>query len=145
METYGDFMKYIFFIFILSTLNACATSNNQSVYEKLGGEKKIAEIVDNFINEISFDENIFKHFEESHVDRFREKLIEQLCVETGGPCTYSGDSMAEVHAKMNVTESEFNRTVDLLVSAMKTAAVPHRLQNKILARLAPMRGDIIYK
>lgn len=105
----------------------------------------ITEITDNFIYEIGFDENIVRHFQETNLDRFREKFIEQVCEVSGGPCTYSGDTMLDVHTKMNVTEAEFNRTVDLLVAAMNRSRVPHRVQNQLLARLAPTREDIIYK
>ncbi len=120
-------------------------SSSRSLYDELGGMPVIEKITDNFIEEISFDQQIVKHFKESDIDRFREKLNEQLCNVSGGPCEYTGDSMVDVHTKMNITEAEFNRTVDLLISAMNKAGVAHRTQNKLLARLAPMRGDIIYR
>lgn len=118
---------------------------SQTLYDELGGMPVIERITDNFIEEIGFDPRILKHFQDTKIERFREKFIEQICFDTGGPCTYSGDSMVHVHTKMQITEGEFNRTVDLLINAMTRAGVPHRSQNKLLAKLAPMRGDIIYR
>ncbi|RLU01405.1 MAG: group 1 truncated hemoglobin [Ketobacter sp.] len=127
-------------------LSACQTAPaGDALYQELGGMEGITEITDNFIYEIGFDENIVRHFQETNLDRFREKFIEQVCEVSGGPCTYSGDSMVEVHTNMNVTEAEFNRTVDLLVAAMNRSGIPHPVQNQLLARLAPTRPDIIYK
>lgn len=127
------------------TLSGCQLLNSSStLYDDLGGMPVIEKITDNFINEISYDQQIAQHFKDTKIDRFREKLIEQLCNVSDGPCQYSGDSMLDVHQKMNITEAEFNRTVDLLVNAMNQAGVPHRVQNRLLARLAPMRPDIIY-
>lgn len=127
-------------------LSACHTApTGSSLYQELGGMEGITDITNNFIYEIGFDENIVRHFQETNLDRFREKFIEQVCEVSGGPCTYSGDTMLDVHTKMNVTEAEFNRTVDLLVAAMNRSGIPHRVQNQLLARLAPTRPDIIYK
>lgn len=115
-----------------------------SLYEKLGGEAGVERIVDNFINEIGADEVVFEFFRHSDVGRFRTKITEHLCFISDGPCDYTGDSMIDVHANMAVTEAAFNRTVDLLVNAMNGAGVTHVDQNQLLARLAPLRKDIIY-
>lgn len=120
-------------------------SSSGSLYDELGGMPGIEKITDNFIEEIGFDQQIVRHFAETKIERFREKFIEQICAESGGPCQYSGDSMVDVHTKMNITEAEFNRTVDLLINAMNKAGVAHATQNRLLAKLAPMRGDIIYR
>ena len=134
-------------LFVCSVLlSACHTTpSGSSLYQDLGGMEGITDITNNFIYEIGFDENIVRHFQETNLDRFRDKFIEQVCEVSGGPCTYSGDTMLDVHTKMNVTEAEFNRTVDLLIAAMNRSGIPHRVQNQLLARLAPTRADIIYK
>lgn len=144
-------MTQRFFIYILLILlSACShierdQVSDQSLFNDIGGMPVIETIVDNFIDEIGNDKIVLAHFAESDIDRFGEKLIEQLCMETGGPCQYTGDTMQQVHAGMHISESEFNRTVDLLVSAMTRAGVSHPLQNRVLKRLAPMREDIIYQ
>lgn len=133
------------FITVLCTSSCQTVSSGTTLYEQLGGEAGVAHIVDNFITEISFDPVIFKHFEESDQQRFRTKLIEQVCEISNGPCRYTGDSMQDTHKKMHITESEFNRTVDLLINAMNKAKVPHTAQNRLLARLKELRQDIIYR
>jgi len=128
-------------------VSACAHFQNPetSLYDQIGGKAAITQITDNFIRQIEFDREIFPYFAESNVDRFREKFEEHLCVQVNGPCEYTGDDMLAVHKGMNITEADFNRTVDLLINAMTDANVPHRLQNRILAKLAPMRSEMIYK
>lgn len=125
-------------------LSACASQPEQSVYQQLGGQEKVTEIVQNFIYEIEFNETIFEYFKETDIQRFHDKLIEHICVHTGGPCEYTGDTMEQVHSGMQITEADFNLTVDLLVNAMTKANIPHRLQNKVLAIFAPMRKQMIY-
>lgn len=105
----------------------------------------MAEIVDNFVYQIEYDAQILAYFEGSNIDRFKDKLTEQICFLSGGPCEYTGDSMEQVHQGMNITETDFNRTVDLLINAMNDADVPHTLQNQLLARLAPTRQEMLYR
>jgi hemoglobin len=128
-------------------LVACATPGKapQSLYDEIGGQPTIEAITDNFINEISFNETIYRYFEKTNITRFREKFIEHLCVNTGGPCTYTGDTMLRVHQGQNINETDFNLTVDLLVNAMKKAGLTYPQQNQVLKVLAPMRGEMLYK
>lgn len=125
--------------------NGCSSVPQSSLYERLGGALVVEQIVDNFIMEIGFDQQIYAFFAESDIDRFKQKMTEHLCLVADGPCQYSGDSMHDVHANMGVKEGDFNRTVDLLVNAMTKAGVPHPLQNQLIARLAPLREEIIYQ
>lgn len=142
----GDAMKKYFLLFLtMNILSACQTSPTEStLYAQLGGEAGIATIVDNFITEISYDPVIMQHFQDTSLQRFRSKQIEHMCQISDGPCRYTGDSMVNVHQKMQITESEFNRIVDLLINAMNKANVPLQAQNRLLARMKGMRKDIIY-
>ena len=65
--------------------------------------------------------------------------------QAGGPCTYDGDDMVNTHIGMNIPEKHFNRVVDLLIAAMDAEQVPHPVQNRLLKRLAPLGGNIIYR
>ena len=136
-------LKGIIMLFISSMLFACA-SQSRSVYQQIGGAKVMAQIVDNFIAEIKQDDIMLSYFRGADVARFREKMNEHLCQLAGGGCTYTGDSMEEVHIGMNLTETHFNHGVDLFIRAMEKAGVPHRQQNKLLAVMVPTRDQMIY-
>jgi hemoglobin len=144
MDNFGDHMKNIILVcFTWIFLSAC-TSTQLSTYQQLGGQPKIAEIVDNFINEIEFDPVLYEFFKDSNIERFREKVSEHICMLTGGPCEYTGDEMEQVHTGMDISESEFNHTVDLFIIAMTKANVPHTVQNKVLAAIIHTRDEMIY-
>jgi len=129
----------------LLLLSACASPRPlQTLYVKLGGLGMIENIADAFINQIGESDQLYPFFENSSVDRFKEKFVEHICMISNGPCEYTGDSMQDVHANMGINEAIFNHTVEALTDAMSTVGVSHRLQNELLKRLAPMRKDIIY-
>lgn len=92
---------------------------------------------------IAGDPRIVRHFESIDIVRLRDKLVEQVCVEAGGPCTYTGDSMEESHKGQNLTPSDFNALVENLQAAMSSQGVAMPAQNRLLARLAPMRAQIV--
>lgn len=128
------------------TLGACsAVPDEDNLYLALGGEQAIAVIVENFILEIAGDERIIDHFEVSNVQRFRVMMNEHLCMVADGPCAYTGDSMIDTHAGMGVTEGDFNAIVENMMAAMNKAGIPLGPQNRLLARLATFRGEIIYR
>lgn len=138
-------MKQLFIICIAYLCLAACTSTPSSTYQQLGGQPKVAEIVDNFITEIEFDPQMYEFFKDSNINRFRDKLNEHICMLTGGPCEYTGDQMHQVHAGMNISESLFNHSVDLFINAMTQAGIPHSVQNQVLAEMIHTRDEMIYK
>ncbi len=137
--------KFTYTAALIAGLSCLNLAHADDYYQELGGKDGVEKIVDNFINEISFDKNIVKFFEGTDINRLREKLIEQFCHESGGPCEYTGDSMKDVHAGMQITKAEFNRVVELLQAAMDDAGTPQTAQNRLIRSLAPMRPDIIHR
>lgn len=143
-DNFGDTMKtFLLTCFLGFFLSACVTTHS-SIYQQLGGQSKVEEVVDNLITEIEFDPVMYGFFKDSSIPRFRKKIGEHICMLTGGPCEYTGDKMDQVHAGMNISESEFNHGVDLFIIAMTKAGIPHTVQNKILAVIVPTRDEMIY-
>ena len=140
------FTKYFYSLLIVVGLlvSGCATTSQKTLYEQLGGEAGINNIVENLVQEIGQDQQIFHYFAEARVSRFKENLIEHFCAISDGPCNYTGDNMVDIHTGMNIHEKDFNHLVDLLINAMDTEGIPHRIQNQLIARLAPLRKEIIY-
>ncbi len=132
-------------LFLAVLLGACAQqpARDDSLYRALGERPGITRIVEGTLLNIARDPRIVERFRKIDIQRLRNKLIEQFCVEAGGPCTYTGDSMAESHKGQNVSRSDFNALVEDLITAMEAQGVPVPAQNRLLARLAPMRGEVI--
>jgi hemoglobin len=130
---------------VVLTLAACAQQppKDDSLYRDLGEQEGITRIVEGMLLNIAADPRIVRHFEKIDIVRLRDKLVEQICVEAGGPCTYTGDSMEESHKGQHLTPSDFNALVENLQDAMTAEGVSIPAQNRLLARLAPMRAQVI--
>ncbi|AAO57662.1 MULTISPECIES: group I truncated hemoglobin [Pseudomonas syringae group] len=140
-------MRRVLIVLMLTILAGCAQQppRDDSLYQDLGQRAGIQRIVEGMLLNIAKDERIVEHFKKVNIVRLRDKLVEQLCVEAGGPCRYTGDSMAESHKGQNLTPSDFNALVENLIAAMDTENVPVPVQNRLIARLAPMRGEVLGK
>nr|WP_185753162.1 group 1 truncated hemoglobin [Pseudomonas fluorescens] len=134
-------------LILVLLLSACAQQppRDDSLYHDLGERPGITRIVEGMLLNIARDERIVERFRRIDIQRLRDKLVEQFCVEAGGPCVYSGDSMAESHKGQNVSRSDFNALVEDLIAAMDEQGISVPVQNRLIARLAPMRPDVIEK
>jgi len=128
-------------------LCACASPGKQheeqSLYEKLGGEAGVNKLTSDMIREIAADDHIRGHYKDTDIGRFHTMMQLQMCEKTGGGCIYTGDDMRRVHGGMNIKKSEFNSLVEAMMRAMDKNNIPISTQNQMLEIYAPMRADII--
>ncbi|NWD70839.1 group 1 truncated hemoglobin [Pseudomonas gingeri] len=138
-------MRVLKLLVIIALLAGCAQQppKDDSLYRDLGERAGINRIVEGMLLNIAHDPRIVERFRKIDIQRLRDKLVEQFCVEAGGPCVYTGDTMAESHKGQNVSRSDFNALVEDLIAAMDTLGIPVPVQNRLIARLAPMRGEVI--
>lgn len=126
-------------------LAACATSREPRLYDALGGDAGIEKLVDALVAEVHADARIGFLFAETDDAYFKARLREQLCAISDGGCDYTGLDMVEAHSGMDLSEAQFNDFVDASRRAMTRAGFAIGVQNRLLARLAPMRGDVIHQ
>lgn len=119
------------------------TAATRSLYDRLGGKSAITAVIDTFVARVAADTRINKKFAHSNIPRVKAMLVDQVCAQTGGPCTYTGRTMKEAHRNMRVTEGEFNALVEDLVAGLNVFKVPKAEQDELLAALGSMKGDIV--
>ncbi len=122
----------------------CASADD-SLYDRMGGAPVVAQVVDQLLDLSMADPRTKRSFQKINLKRLREKLNEQICALSNGPCQYTGDGMKEVHAGLDITDAEFNGQVENLITALDANGVGLREKNELLKRLAPMKRDVISK
>jgi hemoglobin len=116
---------------------------DKTLYESMGGETVLRTAVDHFADNVQTDNRINFTFAEADISKFKRLIFEQLCNLSGGPCKYTGRDMRTSHAKLKINNAEFNALAEDLYIALDQAGVPYRLQNKLMALLAPMQHQIV--
>ncbi len=119
-----------------------AQSEQSDLYQQLGKRTGIAQIVEDLLFLIVEDQRINQQFKGMDVARFHRNLTDQLCELSGGPCTYSGREMRELHADMAITDTQFNALAENLILAMEKNGVPTGAQNRLLKQLIPLYPDV---
>jgi hemoglobin len=124
---------------------AQTAAESDAVYQGLGGKQGIQKIVDRFLPIVLADVRIKDVFKDIDIDRLGLRLAEQFCQLSGGPCKYSGKDMKTIHADLAITNAQFNALTEDLQSAMEQQGIPSYVQNKLVAKLAPMQRHIVTK
>ncbi|BFM19139.1 group I truncated hemoglobin [Gilvimarinus japonicus] len=128
-----------------SVIGCTLSSQNISLYDRLGGESGVDAIVYQLLVNISQDPRVFERFNGVDIEKFRAGFAQYICSVSGGDCEYQGDNMQQVHAGHDYTDTEFNAIVGNLIQAMEHEGVPTRTQNALLRRLAPSYKDVVYQ
>jgi hemoglobin len=115
----------------------------QSLYQRLGGRDAIMAVAQGFEERAAKDSRINQKFARTNLNRLTKEFVDQLCQDTGGPCTYTGLSMKQSHTNMGVTAGEFDAFVEDFVATLDDFSVGKVEQDELLSNLAPMRADIV--
>ena len=115
----------------------------KSLYDRLGGKPAITAVVDDFVGNVAGDPRINRRFANANIPRLKSMLVDQICQASGGPCTYSGQTMKAAHAGMNISAAEFNALVEDLVRSLDKFKVGVQEKNELLSALGGMKGDIV--
>ena len=114
----------------------------KTLYDRLGGKAAITAVVDQFVTNVADDKRINARFSTTDIPRLKKNLVDQVCMASGGPCTYSGRDMTTTHAGMKITTADFNALVEDLVASLNKFKVSETNKD-LLGILGPMKKDIL--
>lgn len=128
-----------------SQINSPPRVADDSLYQAFGEKAGITTLMDDFVKRLVADKRIGSFFKDSNQAHLAQQLTEQLCMLSGGPCTYRGVPMKDAHADMDISKADFNALVEVLQVSMDAKGIPFTAQNRMLARLAPMHREVVTK
>jgi hemoglobin len=110
----------------------------KSLYDRLGGVYSIATVVDDFIERLLVNDTLNAN---PAIKASRERVPKAglkfhvttlVCQVTGGPCKYTGRTMKESHAKLNITEAQWNAMVADFRKTLDKFKVPQAEQQELI-------------
>lgn len=120
-------------------------TDTTSLYETLGGKGQLEFVVDAFYHAVLEDDRINHHFKTINVENLKAHQLAFISQVLGGPKQYSGRSMAEAHAGLNLTAADFNATAQHLVAALEKAKVSQIHIDEVMSKIAKLEREIIHK
>lgn len=138
-------------------LVGCATAYGPSsekaatvpLYDRLGGVYAIATVVDDFIERLLVNDTLNAN---PAIKAARDRVPKSglkyqvtafMCQATGGPCTYTGRSMKQSHAHLNIGEKEWQAMASEFKKSLDKFNVPQREQDELFALVGSVKGDIV--
>jgi hemoglobin len=132
--------------YVVSNANAGATPvEGEQLLAAFHGQAGIARVVDRMVDLSVADPRIAEIFRATDLERLRRTLKEQVGYLLGAGVDYTGRDMKTVHKDQGINTAEFNALVENLQKAMDEEKVPFRAQNQLLAKLAPMKRDVVVR
>jgi hemoglobin len=114
-----------------------------SLYERLGGEAAVDAAVDIFYRKVLADERISHYFDTVDMDTQRNKQKAFLTFAFGGPNGYAGKDMRTAHAKMNLSETEFDAVMENLGATLTELKVPDELIGEAAGIAMSVKDDVL--
>ncbi len=122
-----------------------------TLYEKLGGEKTVKLVVENFYERVLNDDRINHFFEQ--VDMLKQKMhqIDFLTYAFEGSERYRGSTIREIHQKLvqekGLSDEHFNAFIEDLVETLKELEISPALIEEALAVADSVehRNDVLNK
>ena len=115
-----------------------------SLYSRLGGQKVIEAVTDDFVTGVLGDRELGRFFANAHMQEgLRDRVVDLLCEITGGPCVYQGRDMKTVHKGMGITEADWKIAIDLFTTALEHGHVAPHEQSDFLQIIRNMKSLIV--
>jgi truncated hemoglobin YjbI len=134
-----------------------------SLFERLGGETGLRQIVDDFVTRALADPQVNwerkgisaggllnrKSVEWSptgpNVEKLKKHIVQFLALKTGGPSKYEGRDIKESHVGMKITNPEFDASIGDLKATLDKMKVGISEQKELLAIIESTRPQIVEK
>jgi hemoglobin len=132
------------------------------LYDRLGGEKGINAIVDDWISRAIADPRVnwerkdvkkggILHREKSvewqpteeKIAEMKKHIVQFFSLSTGGPSFYDGKEMKQAHTGMRITNPEFDAAVGDLKATLDKLTIPDKDQRELLAIIETTRTQIV--
>lgn len=121
------------------------------LYDRLGGMKGIAVVVDDFIDRLVANKTLNRNpaidagRKSSPAPYLKFHVAALMCQVTGGPCKYTGKPMKDSHVHLNITEKEWSVMAAEFKKSLVKFKVPEAEQKELFEVVGKTKPDIVKK
>lgn len=122
------------------------TSQDKSLYERVGGYDVIAAMTDDLLQRVTKDPLIRDYWKGHSYDsmkRDRQLIVDFLCESTGGPVIYMGRDMKTSHDGLGITESDWDVFIKHTVAMLDKFVLSKKENEDCLAAILGLKDDMV--
>jgi len=116
---------------------------SESLFERLGGAGAISAAVDGLYERILADETLIAFFDGVDIDKLKRMQGVFLTTALGGPGSYRGRSMEDVHASLAIQETDFGAVATHLVETLEALDVPKSTIQEVVEIVGSLQTAIV--
>lgn len=125
-----------------------STQEEATLFDRLGGEDGIYELVDDIVAAHMENPTIRQRFlpyleTPEKLAEVKHHLRKFLAMGSGGPEEYEGRSMPETHRGMNISEREYMAAVDDIMGVLRDHDIDEQSQKDVLMISYSLRPEIV--
>ncbi|MEM1440847.1 MAG: group 1 truncated hemoglobin [Verrucomicrobiota bacterium] len=106
-----------------------------TLFDRIGGAETISSLVDSFYQKVLADTELSNYFKNASMDKLLAMQKEFFSAATGGPLTYSGRPLRDVHRHMTISKLEFGRFTEHLIDTLKEVGVAEDASYEIISHV----------
>ena len=124
-------------------------TSSAKLWDGLGGEQVLAKVVDRFIDLATTDPKVNysrggRYPINDATLRFSKRAaLEFISAATGGPYSYSGKTIREIHAGMHISDQEFDAITANFRRALEENGVSHEMVQLAVGMVNATRSYIV--
>ena len=111
----------------------------ETLFVKLGGERKLRQIIDVFIDRVFADRMIGSFFRTANKGRIKEMEYQLTAAFLGGSVTYKGKPLDQAHAKRPIMSRDFMRRMQILRETLEAFDVSEEVRDAWLEHTESLR------
>jgi hemoglobin len=116
-----------------------------TLYDKLGGQQAIEQVVDDFYKLVLADDSVNHFFAHTDMEKQRRHQTAFISYALGGSKQYKGRSMEKAHTGLNLQPEHFDAIVKHLNEALVVHGVSPEDMNAVSDRVLTLKDAVLYK
>jgi len=116
--------------------------NQQTLFERVGGEKAIAELIDQFYDRVVADPELKPFFRNVSMVKLRRMQRDFFSAALDGPINYTGRPLGYVHHGRGITKHHFSLYVGHLINTLQNIALKEQDVQDIISRINTYADEI---
>lgn len=121
------------------------TTNNATLYERLGGESGVRKIVNDILDRNADNPIIGHYFQTVNMENLKQLVFEFFSMGIGGPHKYSGRDMVTTHTGLNIKEEDFQLANNDTRLALHENGVGEKEINEVITILDSLKDQVVEK
>lgn len=86
----------------------------ETIFQRCGGFATVRKVISSFYEKVLDEESLQHYFRDVDMRRLIDHQTKFIAAMMGGPASYSDDALQRVHARLDISQSDYRLVADLL-------------------------------